>query len=277
VPTGLASSAITATGFGLTWTASTDDTAVTSYDISTDGGTSVRTTATTNSKTVTGLTASTGYSVKVRAKDAAGNTSAYSSALSVTTIAGSGVTVPTPVSSFDFAEGAGTTATSSIGSFVLTAGDPVTWVSGGGIRRGYFAGPVGPTAAISAFSAAFEVTLDSITDGITFAQMEGSNNFSIEADRRASVYADFVTRTNTSGPQMTIGTKYTLAYTYNSSGVKAYFNGTEIISYAFTPTTNLGSAGVWLTPPEWQTSDEATIWSAKFWNVTLTPTEVAAL
>lgn len=92
VPTGLASSAITSTGFTLTWTASTDAVGVTGYDVY-RGATLAASVAGTTAN-ITGLTASTAYSMTVRAKDAAGNVSAASTALSVTTSAGADTTAP---------------------------------------------------------------------------------------------------------------------------------------------------------------------------------------
>jgi hypothetical protein len=69
------------------WTAATDDSgSVAGYDVSRDGGTPVTVTGT--SYTVTGLQASTSYSFRVRARDAAGNVSAYSAAVSGTTSSG---------------------------------------------------------------------------------------------------------------------------------------------------------------------------------------------
>ena len=68
----------TTTSVPLSWTASTDNVAVTGYDVY--RGTTLVGTSTTTSYTVTGLTAGTAYSFTVRAKDAAGNVSAASSA-----------------------------------------------------------------------------------------------------------------------------------------------------------------------------------------------------
>lgn len=67
------------------WTPSTDNVGVTGYDIY--QGTELIGSSTTASFTVTGLTANTMYSFTVKARDAAGNESAASGALSVTTIA----------------------------------------------------------------------------------------------------------------------------------------------------------------------------------------------
>ncbi|WJK42772.1 S8 family serine peptidase [Solwaraspora sp. WMMA2056] len=86
-------SGVTSTSASLTWTASTDNVAVTGYDIqrSTGGGSfTLVGTSTTNSYAATGLTAGTSYQFRVRARDAAGNASAYSSAVTVNTPTSSG-------------------------------------------------------------------------------------------------------------------------------------------------------------------------------------------
>ncbi|GAA0593401.1 alkaline phosphatase [Kribbella sandramycini] len=88
VPTGLASTGVTATTAGLSWTASTDNVGVTGYDVLRNG-TQVATSETT-SYTDTGLTGDTTYSYTVRARDLAGNVSGASTALSVKTSAGTG-------------------------------------------------------------------------------------------------------------------------------------------------------------------------------------------
>lgn len=84
-PTSLAASGTTGTTTNLTWTASTDNVAVTGYDIY--QGTTLKGSSATTSYTVTGLTGSTAYTFSVKAKDAAGNVSASSSTVNVTTTA----------------------------------------------------------------------------------------------------------------------------------------------------------------------------------------------
>ncbi|MFK5959150.1 MAG: endonuclease [Lutibacter sp.] len=79
----LSSSNTTSTTTDLSWSASTDNVAVTSYEIFKDGV--LLASSTTNSYSVTGLTASTAYNFTVYAKDAAGNTSLVSNTASVTT------------------------------------------------------------------------------------------------------------------------------------------------------------------------------------------------
>ncbi|MGW0719287.1 cellulase family glycosylhydrolase [Streptomyces sp. NPDC002778] len=84
-PTGLASTTKTSTSVSLSWTASTDNTRVTGYDVY-RGTTKVNAAPVTGTTyTDTGLSPSTAYSYTVRARDAAGNVSAPSAALNVTT------------------------------------------------------------------------------------------------------------------------------------------------------------------------------------------------
>ena len=84
-PTNLVSSAKTTTTISLSWTGSTDNTAVTGYNVYMNSA--LKTTVTGLTTTITGLTASTAYSFTVKAKDAAGNVSATSNTLNVTTAA----------------------------------------------------------------------------------------------------------------------------------------------------------------------------------------------
>ncbi|MFC4591078.1 galactose-binding domain-containing protein, partial [Sphaerisporangium corydalis] len=81
-PGNLAVTAKTATSVTLTWTASTDNVAVTGYQVH-RGDTIVNATGTTT--TITGLTPATAYTFTVTARDAAGNNSPASNAVSVTT------------------------------------------------------------------------------------------------------------------------------------------------------------------------------------------------
>ena len=87
-PTSLVASGTTDTTTNLSWTASTDNVAVTGYNVY--NGPSLITTVTGTSYNVTGLTASTAYTFTVKAKDAAGNLSAVSNDATITTL-------PTPV------------------------------------------------------------------------------------------------------------------------------------------------------------------------------------
>ncbi|MFD5148355.1 carbohydrate binding domain-containing protein [Streptomyces sp. NPDC058401] len=91
VPGSLTATGKTSTTASLSWTASTDNVGVNGYDVY-QGATKVATSATTGA-TVSGLTPSTAYAFTVRARDAAGNTSAASNTVNVTT--DTGTTPPT--------------------------------------------------------------------------------------------------------------------------------------------------------------------------------------
>jgi chitodextrinase len=126
VPSGLASSSITQTSFTLSWTASTDNTAVTGYEIFRNGS-SIGTSSTT-SFNVTGLAAATTYAMTVRARDAVPNWSAQSTALNVTTQStGSSLTVSPGSLSIGSAAGSSPIAVTSNVSW--TATDNQSWIT----------------------------------------------------------------------------------------------------------------------------------------------------
>ncbi|WP_304143653.1 endonuclease [Mesoflavibacter zeaxanthinifaciens] len=91
-PTNLVASNATASSMDLTWTASTDDVAVASYDIFVDGSFYTNTSTAVTNFTVTGLASETNYCFTIYALDAAGNTSAVSNQDCETTLVGSGST-----------------------------------------------------------------------------------------------------------------------------------------------------------------------------------------
>ncbi|NUR70383.1 MAG: DUF4832 domain-containing protein [Hamadaea sp.] len=83
VPSGLAVTGKTDTTVSLSWSASTDSVGVTGYEVF--RGSTLVGSPTGTSFTDTGLTAATSYSYTVKARDAAGNRSAASTAVAVTT------------------------------------------------------------------------------------------------------------------------------------------------------------------------------------------------
>ena len=90
VPTGLAATSVTATLVALQWTASTDNVAVTGYNVYRDGAVVGTVGGSTTTFTDTTVAPATTYVYKVNAFDAAGNDSAQSDGLSVTTSPGGG-------------------------------------------------------------------------------------------------------------------------------------------------------------------------------------------
>lgn len=93
-PAGLSGDAAASDAVQLTWQASTDDVGVTGYDIFRDG--KLLTTSTGTSFTDSSVTADRDYSYQVRARDAAGNRSALSTAVPVSTPSPTTTTVLTP-------------------------------------------------------------------------------------------------------------------------------------------------------------------------------------
>jgi chitodextrinase len=108
-PTSLTASGTTQTTTNLSWTASTDNVGVTGYDVY-QGATLKGSTTTATTFAITGLTASTAYTFSVKAKDAAGNISASSNTVNVTTLTPADTTAPTAPTSLT---ASGTTETST--------------------------------------------------------------------------------------------------------------------------------------------------------------------
>ena len=100
-PSGLTPTASSSTQIALSWTASADNVGVTGYRIERCSGAScssfaqVGTTSGATTFSATGLTASTSYSFRVRATDAAGNLSGYSNIATATTTAVADTQAPT--------------------------------------------------------------------------------------------------------------------------------------------------------------------------------------
>ncbi|WP_309614701.1 reprolysin-like metallopeptidase [Flavobacterium sp.] len=82
----LTASGTTTTATNLSWSGAADNVAVTGYDVY-KGGVLLASTTSATTYAITGLSASTLYTFTVRAKDAAGNVSADSNTVSVTTLA----------------------------------------------------------------------------------------------------------------------------------------------------------------------------------------------
>lgn len=110
-------SGITATSATLTWAASSDDVGVTRYDVLSSTGTTLAS-STTTSASLTGLTADTAYTVRVVARDAAGNVSSPSSAVTFRTLTGTVVDTTPP-----------TTPGTPVISGITQTGATITWTA----------------------------------------------------------------------------------------------------------------------------------------------------
>jgi chitodextrinase len=138
-PTSLAASNIAQTTLTLNWSASTDNVAVTSYDIY-QGSTNIGNVSGTSTN-ITGLTANTAYTFKVKAKDAAGNTSGFSNTANATTLptaGGSGCTGG--ITAFPYSEGYENT----LGAWTQSTADDINWTVD---ANGTPSGSTGPSSA----------------------------------------------------------------------------------------------------------------------------------
>ncbi|WP_421764917.1 S8 family serine peptidase [Ekhidna sp.] len=151
-PTGLAASNVTQTSLTLNWNASTDNVGVTGYDVY-QGATNIGT-VTSTSANVTGLAAGTSYTFTVRAKDAAGNVSAASNAVNVTTQSG-GISCST-TETLPYSEGF-----ESNDGWTQVTGDDGNWV------RDANGTPSSNTGPSSAAQGTYYMFLEASTNGST--------------------------------------------------------------------------------------------------------------
>ena len=164
-PTNLTATAASSAQINLSWTASTDNVGVTGYRVERCQGAGCSNFAqiTTLSGTTfndTGLTASTSYSYRVRATDAAGNNSGYSNIASAITQGGSSITVSVSPRRGGLTLSQTLTFTASVTNDVGSAG--VTWTKSGGS----FSGTPSTTSAkfFSSTAGSFTITATSVAD-----------------------------------------------------------------------------------------------------------------
>lgn len=151
-PANLSASNVTETTLTLSWSASTDNVGVVSYDVY--QGTSLLGSITGTSADISGLTANTSYSFSVVAVDAAGNESAAAT-VSVTTSGGSG-TGCTASESLPYAEGF-----ESGDGWTQAASDDGDWV------RNSSSTPSSNTGPSSAAEGSYYMFLEASTNGST--------------------------------------------------------------------------------------------------------------
>ncbi|WP_231505161.1 glycosyl hydrolase [Cellulomonas sp. URHE0023] len=122
-PTGLTASGTTSTSTNLAWSASTDAVGVTGYEVLRAGAVVGTVSGTTYA--ATGLSPSTAYGFTVRALDAAGNRSASSATVTVTT-AGSGGDTTAPSAPYGLAASGTTSSATTLGWTASTDNVAVT-------------------------------------------------------------------------------------------------------------------------------------------------------
>jgi hypothetical protein len=113
-PTGLAVTGTTSSSVSLSWNASSDNVGVTGYEVFRNGVSAAVATPTGTSATVTGLSANTSYTFTVKARDAAGNRSAASSAVTGTTSGSTTIPLPPAAGKFSYQLGGSYTPESGV-------------------------------------------------------------------------------------------------------------------------------------------------------------------
>jgi len=129
VPLNLTVSGTTSTSVSLTWNASTDNIAVSGYDIYADSV--LKSSVFANNGTVTGLNPATTYSFHIVAKDAAGNRSGNSQTVQATTETGSGSGSGTTCGTEDFENIPSTGSTPPASSYTdrTWSGNAIVWTA----------------------------------------------------------------------------------------------------------------------------------------------------
>jgi YD repeat-containing protein len=150
-PGTLSFTSITATSATVTWGQSSDNRAVTSYEWSRNGGSTWTNVGNVLTTSITGLSGSTSYTVLVRARDAAGNTSPTRSG-SFTT---SDITPPTQPGVLSFTNITATSATASwaastdnvaVTSYEWSRNGGSTWTNVGNVLTANLTGLTGSTS-----------------------------------------------------------------------------------------------------------------------------------
>jgi subtilisin family serine protease/chitodextrinase len=153
VPTGLSASNVGSTSFNISWNASSDNIGVAGYNIYLNGSNIGNVAGTSSS--VTGLTPSTSYTVRVSAFDGAGNESNQSSAINVNTTQAT-LNCSNTISSFPYAE-----SFESNDGWTQVTGDDGNWVRDAG---GTPSSGTGPSSAVDG---SYYMYLEASTNGST--------------------------------------------------------------------------------------------------------------
>jgi len=161
----LAASGTTSSSTNLSWSGATDNVGVTGYDVY-QGATLLGATTST-SYAVSGLSASTTYSFSVKAKDAAGNVSAASNTVSVTTLANS-VTYCTAAATNTNDERIGNVKFGTINNSSTGAAgyENFTAISTNVTRGTAYAISITPTWTASKYNEAYSVYIDYNGNGV---------------------------------------------------------------------------------------------------------------
>ncbi|MBL7813671.1 MAG: fibronectin type III domain-containing protein [Saprospiraceae bacterium] len=287
VPTGLNATNISTTSFTLNWTASTDNVGVTGYNVY-RGGVLIGSTTGVTSFNVTGLAANTTYSMTVRAKDAAGNLSVASTALSVKTNATTSANITSGlVMHLKFNETSGVVASdasgnNNIGSLTnsasFVAGKNGNAISLNGSNQYVVvnnSASLNPTTAIT-LSAWINAT-DLSGNRVIFQKRHYDPAFELAVYGGQLVF-------NLSGPggittnAPSVGAWNLVTATYDGVNKKLYINGTLVATVAGTGAIGTNPESVFIgTRGSWENFFNGRIDDARIYNRALSATDVSAL
>ena len=290
-PTGFTATATSASQVNLSWTASTDNVAVTGYILQRclGAGCSAWTTIATPTGTTysdTGLSATTTYRYWVRATDAAGNLSPWSSIVTVTTLTPdtSGL-----VAAFGFDEGAGTAIRDASSQNNTGVASNTTWTTGKFGNALVFNGTNSQVTIADAPS--LRLTTAATLEAWVFPTSAPTGWRAI-IDKNVDGYYLFASTDNgnrpagggtwTSGNQNTFGpsaipvNSWThLATTFDGTTVRLFVNGVQVASQAQTaqlaPTTGTLQIGADFYPTEYFAG---LIDEVRIYNRALSPAEI---
>ena len=248
-PSNLTATAINGSQINLGWTASTDNVGVTGYLIERCQGagcTSFARLLTVPGTTYsdTGLVPSTSYTYQVKATDAAGNFSPYSSTATTTTLA----TIPGLVAAYSFDEGAGTTVTDLSGNGNTGTLANTTWTSASKYGNALAFNGTSSRVTINdsaSLHLATGMTLEAwvnpslVNSAWRDVVYKGNDNYFLEATTDNGApgggvtvgSVDAVTRGTT---PLTLNTWSHLALTYDGSTLRLYVNGVQLTGLAQT-------------------------------------------
>jgi hypothetical protein len=264
-PAGLTATAASASQINLSWTASTDNVAVTGYRVERCQVAGCATfaliailTGTTTTFADNGLLAGTSYGYRVRATDLAGNLSAFSNTSSATT-----PSVPGMLAGYAFAEGLGTTTADASGSGITGTLVGPAWVAGKNGTGLSFNGSsayvdLGTAAALGftgsmTLSAWVYETANVGDDGQIVAKSDGGSGWQLKSTPDTGTRTFGIAITNTSGGYVgrysstvrALNTWYHVAGVYDAAAqtLNIYVNGVlnNGVLFGTVPTTQRAS------------------------------------
>jgi chitodextrinase len=264
-PTGLTATAVGSTQVNLAWTAAGDDVGVTGYGVERCQSAGCTTfaeiaTPTTTSFSNTGLAANTTYRFRVRARDAAGNLSAYSAVAEATTTAAP----PTPaglVGAWAFGEGTGTTTADASGNGSVGTITAATWTTQG--RYGNALSFNGSSSTVRVASSASLNPGSAMTLSAWIRPAASQSGWRTILQRQADAY--FLTASSDAAGRSagggTLGgnVQYVVApaanpinawthvaLTYDGTMLRMYVNGTQVITRAAGGTVQTTTNPLWI-------------------------------